>query len=293
MILFSNAANEYQSATSESYIKKENRNTVSSSLSIEYEAGEKWFFIAQLREQIPGSALSSPEFTTGATFKPGKDGRILFKANVTRNVKFPSLNDLFWNPGGNPSLKPEISRGGEIGIMLSGQKEKRLYSDFTATLYASNVKDLITWVPVSSSLWSPINILEANLFGAELSSSTYYNMQLLKMKLNASYNFVGKQMLYIPANTGNITLTGNYKWLKLGTTMLWNSRCYTVSDNSEWLPGYFLTEALCGVSLVTKPCKIDIGLTINNILNTDYESVKNYPMPLRSFTLNLIIKPNL
>lgn len=285
------AANEYQTAVSESYEGVKTRNILSSLLSVEYEAGRKWFILTQLRDQMHGSTLLTPEFTAGATYKPGSRERVLLKANFTRNVKYPSLNDLYWNPGGNPLLKPEVSRGGEISLSFSGQKAKTFYSDFTATLYASNVKNLISWVQVTSGFWSPKNEKEVNLYGAEFSSLTYYNMPQLKLKLSASYNFVGEQLVYIPAHTCNIALTGIYKWLKIGTTMLWNSRCYTPYDNSKWLFGYFITDMLCGATITTKPCKIDLDLTVSNILNVEYESVKNYPMPCRSIMLNLIINP--
>jgi len=284
-------ANEYQTATCESYTEEKTRNTLSSSLSFEFEADEKWLLIAQLREQVPEMTLLVPEYTAGVTYKPGIRERVLLKANFTRNVKFPSLNDLYWNPGGNPSLKPEVSMGGEMSLAFSGQKDKVLYSDFTATLYASNVKDLISWVPVTPVFWSPMNVKEVNLYGAEFSSLTYYNMPQLELKLSASYNFVGEQLVYIPAHTCNIALTGIYKWLKVGTTMLWNSRCYTDNNYSDPLYGYFITDMLCGVSFNKKPCRIDVDLTINNILNARYESVKKYPMPLRSFMLNLVLTP--
>lgn len=286
------AANEYQTGISESYEDVKTRNILSSLLSVEYEAGKKWFILTQLRDQMHGSTLSAPEFTAGVTFKPGSEGTVLIKANLSRNVRFPSLNDLYWNPGGNASLKPEVSRGGEAGVMISGNKEKTLFSDLTATVYMSNVKDLITWVPITSTLWAPVNMSEVNLYGFEFATQTYYNLPVLKLKINASYNFVGEQLIYTPAHTCNLTITGNYKWLKLGTTMLWNSRCYTGTDNSKWLYGYFLTDLLCGATITTKPCKVNLDLTVSNILNADYESVKKYPMPGRSIMLNLIINPN-
>lgn len=286
-------ANEYNTATCYSYTERKIRNILSSSLSFEYEAGRMLLLIAQIREQMPGTQLLTPEYTAGITFKPGNGERMLIKANFTRNVKFPSFNDLYWNPGGNPSLRPEMSRGGEISFMLQGQKKRVLYSDITTTFYMSDVKDLISWVPVNSTVWSPMNIKEVHLYGGEFSSLTCYNLPVLKLKLAASYNYVGNPLTYIPAHTCNLGLTGVYRNLKFGTTALWNSRCYTNSTGTEWLYGYLINDLLCGYSFNTKPAKVELDLSINNLLNIDYESVRNYPMPLRSICLTLNIKPKI
>ena len=50
------------------------------------------------------------------------DARYLFTKSLSlrgaysTNYRLPTFNDLYWEPGGNPELKPEFSSSGEIGL---------------------------------------------------------------------------------------------------------------------------------------------------------------------------------
>ena len=52
------------------------------------------------------------------------------------NYRLPTFNDLYWEPGGNPDLKPEFSSSGEIGFDFQYKK-----FDFSGGLYMINSED--------------------------------------------------------------------------------------------------------------------------------------------------------
>ena len=65
------------------------------------------------------------------------------KVNFSRNFRIPTFNDLYWETGGNPDLKPESSYQAEVGNVFT-------YKKFTLseTVYFIKIDDLIRWVPV-------------------------------------------------------------------------------------------------------------------------------------------------
>jgi len=67
------------------------------------------------------------------------------------------------------------------------------------------------------------------------------------------------------------------------------SRRYTTSDNSEWLPASFIADLYLGSSVRAGMTVIRADIRINNILNARSESIRNYPLPLRYFNLRLTL----
>jgi vitamin B12 transporter len=303
-----NIGDEFQKASSLSYDKTRFRNMMSVSVLSDYQLGEKLRFLAQMREVIIDAAGSVPELTIGASFKTDNTGKNVIKANISHNTRYPCLNDLFWSPGGNEKLKTETSTGGELEFTHFGNRENVIFADLSVTLFDSKVTDLIQWAQGQYSYWEAMNLKNVNANGAELAATTYFQPGMTKLKVLSSYAFtrsiitssetandasVGSQIIYMPRHTVNLLLTAEYKIFKLESSMLYSSRRFTASDNSEWLKGYFLTDLSAGLSLSGQRAKIDVDLSVDNLLNAEYESVKGYPMPLRTFMLNLILTPNL
>lgn len=303
-----NLGDELQRASSLSYENTQLRNMLSASFLTDYSFNNKLMLMAQIREMCVYSAFSLPELTLGASYNIDNRGKNLLKINVSRNTKYPSLNDLCWSPGGNKELKPELSTGGELIFTHSGDKEVILFSDFSISLFDSKVSDLIQWAQGNNSYWEAKNLKTVNTGGVELSATTCYNPEALKLKLLTSYAFtrsvitdsgiandasVGSQLIYTPCNVVNMVLTGECGIFRMGSSMLYNSRRYTVSDNTHWLKGYLLNDINAGVSLKREKTLFNIDISVDNIFNTVYESTMGYPMPLRTFMLDLLLTFNL
>ncbi len=55
-----------------------------------------------------------------------KKGNIVAKASISRNYRFPTLNDLYFLPGGNPDLKKRARLHIRRGVVVLGG-EKKMY----------------------------------------------------------------------------------------------------------------------------------------------------------------------
>ncbi|HJW02987.1 MAG TPA: TonB-dependent receptor [Azospira sp.] len=97
------------------------------------------------------------------------------QASLGTAFKAPSFNDLYYPPTiygvGNPNLKPEQSRNGEIGIVYEQGRDR-----FSATYFRNRIENLIDWAPVDPAdpygAWTPTNIGRAKITGTTLAYDT-------------------------------------------------------------------------------------------------------------------------
>ncbi|MRR23117.1 hypothetical protein EG830_09075, partial [bacterium] len=96
---------------------------------------------------------------------------------------------------------------------------------------------------------------------------------------------VGSQLIYAPLHHANLNLIAARGWFRAGLSAAWESRRYTTSDNSEWLHPDFMSSVSAGAVIPAGPVTLKTELKVNNLTGTPMESVRNYPMPLRTFNI--------
>jgi iron complex outermembrane receptor protein len=197
---------------------------------------------------------------------------------------------------------PERSAGGEAGYSFLSVAPSGLRNSLDIILHASRVNDLIQWVPGEEGLWSAENVSSVNVTGIEGRAGA--ELPVNNGNINAYINYaftrsvvsssdlagdpsVGKQLIYTPLHLLNINSNAGWKFLRAGITAVYESRRYTNSDNSEWLPDSFLADANLGAVMKIRRSLLTVDLKVNNIFNTSAESVRYYPMPLRTYTLKM------
>lgn len=296
------AGDEFQRARALSYETAYQRNVFSSSLAGRYNPVKRLKLILQARQTVVTGTPTIPEFTAGATYLLSGNGKHVIKASMSRNSKLACLNDLYWVPGGNSDLMPERSAGGEAGYSLLTVAPSGIRNSVDITLHASRVNDLIQWVPGETGLWSAENVSSVNISGIEGRVSAELPVNNGNINTYINYAFTrsvvassglpddpsqGKQLIYTPLHLLNINTNAGWRFVRAGITAEYESRRFTNSDNSEWLPGSFLADANLGAVLKILKSLITIDLKVSNIFNTSAESVQYYPMPLRTYTLKM------
>ena len=93
---------------------------------------------------------------------------MVLKASVARNYRYPTLNDRYYQPGGNPDLRPEhgFTYDGGISFALGGEAEGYTLRG-EATLFDSHIDDWILWVQARRGYWTPRNVRKVHNYGAE------------------------------------------------------------------------------------------------------------------------------
>lgn len=82
-----------------------------------------------------------------------KKGNIVAKASISRNYRFPTLNDLYFLPGGNPDLKSEHGFTYDVGLSFSVGKENVYALSGGINWFDSHIDDWIIWLPTTKGFF--------------------------------------------------------------------------------------------------------------------------------------------
>lgn len=221
---------------------------------------------------------------------------IATKINANKSFKQPSLSDLYWNPGGNPNLKPEDSYEFEGGIEVN-YKKNNFNLLVEATYFNRHTKNWIIWLPTPYGYSASRNIPEVYSRGAETKTELTYSKKevILKLIIHTSYvlstnqknnsdndNSEGRQIIFTPRYNGQGTLLVGYKNLNLLFNNNYTGYRFTSTDNSNWLYPYYISNLRCSYSYAFSSVNMELFYNINNLFNKNYAVVPNYPMPLRN-----------
>ncbi len=285
---------------------------LSGAMSAKWQPTDRLGLSVVLREEMFGrewAPLIPALFVDGVL---SQRGNVTLKASVSRNHRFPTLNDLYFMPGGNPDLKSEDGLSYDAGLsFLTGRTGAWQWSG-SATWFDSHVNDWIIWLPTPKGFFSPRNVRKVHAYGVELKSALTLDMPRGWMAdLNGSYSWtpsinrgdpasdadksVGKQLPYVPRHSASVTgrLTWNswsflYKWC-------WYSERYTMSSNEHtitgYLPQYFMSNVALEKSLSWRPADVSLKLAVNNLFDEDYLSVLSRPMPGINFEFFISVTP--
>ncbi len=245
----------------------------------------------------------------GMDFRLIKGTDLLLKANVARNYHQPTLNDLYWQPGGNPDLLPEqgftVEAGLEYQQVIAGHLLKT-----ELAFYRSDIDNWIIWIPSYKGFWEPRNIRRVLSRGIEYSLQLEGNFANLHYKLMGVYGYTssvnygdpsvwsdgsyGKQLVYIPLHSGNVMLNLSYRNLFLTYQYNAYSERYTTSSNDvtrrDWLYPYVMNDIRIGRNFQLKKLTFTAEFKIYNLFNESYHSILYRPMPGRNYHLTFIFQ---
>lgn len=287
------------------YDKSKNRSTSDVMLSANFSNSGRLSGNLLLREILDMNKFLIPDFSTGLQFRLSQSSDMFLFANVSRNSRIPSLNDLYWNPGGNPELKNEYSYIMETGYKMDFNVSTSIKADYDFTVFRNIIHDMIQWHPGEYSWWTADNINNARSSGLETAFRIIYKSGKAEALFNAAYSYTraaqfkdeegrswSEQMVYIPVNQASASLRFQYSKLYAS----WNSGMtgirYITADNTKYLPAYILNNASCGFRKSIGNVKIDINLEIDNVFGIDYQTIAYYPLPGRTWFVKLLFESN-
>ena len=213
----------------------------------------------------------------------------------SHNYRNPSLNDLYWYPGGNPDLLPENGRTVDLAVKYGVQKGP-FKLDFRTGGYLSRVRNWIQWKPSFYRYWVPENVAMVFARGIENHLNASFVQGDWKVSLSGNYVFTvttdesaeasslgisGKQLIYIPRHHGNMFLYVLWKTWNVSYTMeMTGQRSTSYADEESFtLRAYTLHQLALGKQMGS----FRIELRCNNLTNKDYQNVIWRAMPGRSF----------
>jgi iron complex outermembrane receptor protein len=293
---------EISQVRSNNYDGNITRNSATLTISTESQISDLLGTSFLVREILDRNKLLLPDFSAGMEFRFSESQEDIIKANISRNSKIPTMNDMYWVPGGNRNLKNEYAFISELSYILKRDLSSSLMLDYEISLFRNSIKDLILWRPGIYSYWTADNIQNVSTMGVETSVSLKYKSGRFTTSLDASYSFTKayddadespkNQLLYIPENQASVSwqmVYGNisFTWLSNLT-----GRRYITADNSKALPGYNLNTISTGYKFIFKEQLLGIHFCIDNLFDIDYQSIAYFPQPGRSYSMKLLIQFN-
>jgi iron complex outermembrane receptor protein len=290
-------SDEFNVVESNNYNESIKHNNASVTLSAERKKGRRIGAVILLRETLDNNSLLIPDFSAGLELRLINGEEHYLKWNIARNSKIPSLNDRYWNPGGNPYLKNEYAYSYELGYKMDQKISSALKIGTEVNLFTNFIRDMIQWHQGESSFWIADNINNVNTSGLESSIFVRYSAGSFVMNFTSGYSYVravskeseipGKQLIYIPKNQANGSLQIGYK--NLYTTWLtdFTGRAFINTDNYDNLPGYTINNVTGGIKMDLSKSVLDFSFKIENLFNINYQTIEYYPQPGRSFFMTL------
>lgn len=244
-----------------------------------------------VRKEFTDNYKSPVLFSLGSSYQFNKLYNL--KLNVSRNFRIPTFNDLYWEEGGNPDLKPESSYQAEIGNVFTFKN-----ISLTHTFYYIKIKDLLQWVPGKNGIWTPQNKDNVNSYGAETLLSWKKQYGKNSFGANATYVYTAskdvatkKQLFFVPFNKATASVSYSRNRISAYYQYLYNGFVYTRADNNpdEIVKDYMISNI--GIDYDFKFLdSFKLGFQVLNLLNEEYESLEDRPMPGRNFNMYLTLK---
>ena len=284
----------------------------SGAASAKWQPNERIGISVVLREEMYGKSWTPliPAFFIDGIVS--ERGNIMLKASTSRNFRFPTLNDLYFLPGGNPNLKRESGWTYDIGMSFAVGKEDVYSLTGSVNWFDSHVKDWILWLPTTKGFFSPRNVKNVHAYGIECKSN--FSVLLGKecrLALNGTFSWtpsinegepmtaadqsIGKQLPYVPEWSSNIS--GRLYWKKWSLLYKWcyYSKRHTMSSNdislTGKLPEYYMSNLTLERGISLKYAELSLKGAVNNLFNEEYLSVLSRPMPRINFEFFIGITP--
>ena len=285
---------------------------LSGSASVKWQPIDRLGMSVVVREELYGKNWTPviPAFFIDGVLS--KKGNLMAKASVSRNFRFPTLNDLYFLPGGNPELKQESGWTYDAGLSFAVGKKDVYSLSGSATWFDSYINDWIIWLPTTKGFFSPDNIKDVHAYGVELQA----DLNLIfpkdwRLGLNGTFSWtpsinqgeprspadqsVGKQLPYIPLLSS--TINGRLSWRRWTLSYKWcyYSERFTMSSNdlslTGKLPPYFMSNISLEKLFLFRWADLSLKGTINNLFDEEYLSVLSRPMPGINFEFFVGITP--
>ncbi|MBA2613453.1 MAG: TonB-dependent receptor [Bacteroidetes bacterium] len=226
-------------------------------------------------------------------------------ASAARVYRQPTLNELYWLPGGNINLKPEQGYTCEGTINYKAQITNNMSLFVSGAAFSRKIDNWILWIPGANGNPTPINLQQVWSRGTETVWRIHYSKDKFTYKVNVitgyvlstieansqeNNNTVHKQLIYTPRYTVNANILIGYDKAALVFYNQYVGYRFTTSDNTQWLNPYQVSSLRLNYSIATKLIDFIVFAACNNLGNKNYTILSGRPMPLRNYEFGITIQ---
>jgi outer membrane cobalamin receptor len=216
------------------------------------------------------------------------------RAHGSLNYRVPSFSEQYYLNYGNTGLRPERSKSIDIGATYQAGEALVLES----TLFLIDTRDQIVSVPISPVRWSAANVGRVLSRGIELAASgslfdgvtdLHASYTLARSEDRSGGSTDGKLLVYSPEELVNGVVGVHLGDYTVGISWQHISHRFTLPLNpaESALPAYGLLGANVSGRWAFGPMNLLFKVEGLNLLDGEYQVVRNYPMPGRMFRIGV------
>ena len=243
----------------------------------------------------------------GLNVQPTAWRGLRLKASAGRAFRAPTFNDRFWQPGGDPNLRPERGWTAEMGVSLETPRRRgRPHLAAEATAFTSRLRDQIVWRPgrhADGFYWAPVNVGQTRTTGWELSARTAVPVAGIALEAGALWahsaardrtdpeaSSFGQPLIYVPDDQTKLDAALSWRGLRVGADLRHISARPTASDGSAALPPFTVLGAHVEAGFAAAAWRARLALHAENLTDAVYSVTPLSPMPPRHLRAVLTIE---
>ena len=287
------------------------RNTILQSATAKYSKGQlsvmaRLLYSLYLNDAKDGESADnmrrlSPSLSLSYELLP----QLRLRASYKDIFRAPTFNENYFFHYGNKNLNAENTKQLNLGMTFATELSSSTELSATADLYYNWVTDMIVGVPYNMFVWTCVNVGKVHVLGLDITANgvqhigrhtlTFtgnYSLQRARNRSNDESPYYNNQIAYIPIHTGAASLSWENPWVNFSVNAhvvgeRWASNEHLDGTNIEQYEELGLTA--WRKFHIGRPVA-EIRFDVKNLLDKQYEIVRSYPMPGRSWQLSLNFK---
>ncbi len=238
--------------------------------------------------------------------KPFAGEMLYFRAMYKSTFRVPTFNDLYYDRLGSRVLRPEKADEFDVGVTWSRSLFSAMdYLSVTVDAYYNDVTDKIVAFPTTYA-WRMTNYGKVHVTGLDVTLSTAFSLpRNITLVINGAYTWqraidvtdkdsrnYKAQLPYTPEHSGNASLIAETPWVNVGYSVVAVGLRYYMSENikANEIDGYAEQTLSLSREFRFRGCDLTLRGEIVNLADKQYDVIKFYPMPGRSWRLTGIFK---
>ncbi|WFE86582.1 TonB-dependent receptor plug domain-containing protein [Parabacteroides chongii] len=225
------------------------------------------------------------------------------RASYKDIFRVPTFNDLYYLRMGNTNLKPERATQYNLGMTWSGSLPFINYLNAFVDGYYNRVSDKIVAIP-TMFIWKMMNMGEVSIGGIDVNLSAEVPLwKNISLSGQASYSWqhaiditdgteknYRDQIPYTPRHSGNVSVAFQMPWVNVSYLLTVVGDRYASPQNigRNLIDRYAEQTISLNRSFTFASCSLRLQFDIINVGNINYDVIKYYPMPGRSFRGGLV-----
>lgn len=237
--------------------------------------------------------------SASVSVQPWQNRLLFLRASYKHIFRMPSFSEAYFDHYGSADLLPETTQQFNVGTTYTCAPRGILSAlTLSADAYANFVRDMIVAVPYNMFVWRILNMGKVRVLGLDVTANAALDVargHQLGISGNLSYQQAQprtsrqstewmKQVAYIPRITGSFAVSWENPWVSMSVSGTGVGERFTSSANTPAtrLAPYFELGAAAWRSLQLGRHTLTARITLQNLLNKQYQVVARYPMPGRS-----------